>query len=439
MDSLIRVADLGFRPPGQSDWVIQGVQLQLAAGEIVLVAGPTGSGKSTLLGAIAGIVPAHTGGTLTGEIQLDGQSLGSLSVRERSRSIGTVLQNVEVQIFTDRVWEELAFGLENLNVPPDLIAVQIEGALKDFALTSQSDWPVARLSAGQKQRLVLASVLAMNQPVLLLDEPFAYLDRSGSAFLLELLAERARAGQAILLVEHRLELVRSLAQRSYHFAGGALLAGLPPPETAAAAAVPTGSVGPVVLESARLSYGGYPPLPDLQVRAGERVLLQGGNGCGKTTLLKLLSGLLTPASGTLTILGVDALRQPVTRRARQVGFVLQNPNHQLFADTAQGELAQPGVGAALVEQLLEQLDLTAEGSRHPQSLSQGQKRRLALGAVLARQPRILLLDEITVGQDPRSLALMLAALERFSAGGGALILTSHDPAAARLASQVVAL
>ncbi|BAC89995.1 ABC transporter ATP-binding protein [Gloeobacter violaceus] len=439
MDSLIEVRGLGFAPPGQERQILHNVQLTLAPGEIVLVAGPTGSGKSTLINAVAGVIPAHTGGRLEGEVAFAGRSLLPLSVRERARHIGTVLQNVEVQIFTDRVREEVAFGLENLNVPPGRIAEQMGELLAEFGLQSQRDWPIARLSAGQKQRLVLACVLAMDQPVLLLDEPFAYLDRAGAQLLLELLVRRARAGQAILLVEHRLDLVAAVAHRSYCCADGTLLPGLPQSAVASAVLVRP-AAGPVVLESRILAYGGYPPLPDLTVRAGETVLLKGDNGCGKTTLLKLLCGLLRPTGGSLAILGKDALKQNVAERARTLGFVLQNPNHQLFADSVAGEVAQPGVAPEFAEQLLEQLNLLPQREQHPQSLSQGQKRRLALAAVLARRPRICLLDEITVGQDPRSLSLMLDALEAFTGKGGALILTSHDPqAASRLGARVVAL
>ncbi len=160
-------------------------------------------------------------------------------------------------------------------------------------------------------------------------------------------------------------------------------------------------------------------------------MLKGENGCGKTTLLKLLSGLLKPTTGRLEILGRDVGKRSVVQIARNVGFVLQNPSHQLFADSVRAEIVQPGVPKDVAESLLERLSLSDRADKHPQALSQGQKRRLALGAVLARQPKICLLDEITVGQDPRSLSLMLQVLKTFTDEGSALILTSHDPLAAK--------
>ena len=154
------------------------------------------------------------------------------------------------------------------------------------------------------------------------------------------------------------------------------------------------------------------------------------NGCGKTTLLKLISGLLKPSTGKLEILGQDVNKRTVVQIAKNVGFVLQSPNHQLFADSVRSEIYQLGVSKDVAEYLLEQLNLSKFDQQHPHSLSQGQKRRLTLGAALARQPKICLLDEIMVGQDPQSLVLMLNVLKNFTHNGGTLIFTSHDPTVA---------
>ncbi|MBE9061119.1 energy-coupling factor ABC transporter ATP-binding protein, partial [cf. Phormidesmis sp. LEGE 11477] len=160
--------------------------------------------------------------------------------------------------------------------------------------------------------------------------------------------------------------------------------------------------------------------------------LKGDNGSGKTTLLRLISGLVKPTTGNIELLGHSTIRQRTVEIARTVGFVLQNPNHQLFAESVQQEVQQPGVTTPSANQILTQLNLQDLADQHPQSLSQGQKRRLALGTVLARQPKLCLLDEITVGQDAQSLQLMLNLLRTFTQAGGTLLLTSHDPAVAEL-------
>ena len=222
---LLEITNLTFTHIGRSSPAIASINLTLYPREIVLIAGVTGSGKSTLLNCIAGIAPAHTGGQLTGNILYQGNSILEQSVRQRAQILGIILQNVETQLFTDRVQEELAFGLENLNTPPDQIAALTDNALQQFGLEKQRSKVIAQLSAGQKQRLVLACVLAMNQPILLLDEPFAYLDRQGAELLLQLLQARTRQGQSVLLVEHRLDLVGKSCDRHYHFEQGKLLSG----------------------------------------------------------------------------------------------------------------------------------------------------------------------------------------------------------------------
>jgi energy-coupling factor transport system ATP-binding protein len=445
---LVEVIDLSFRHPGRTQPTIAGVNLTLYPGEIVLIAGATGSGKSTLLNCVAGIAPSHTGGELKGKIVYQGTDLGDWSVRRRSQHFCILLQNVETQIFTDRVGEEFVFGLENWNVPPNQIKQQTDAALREFGLEAQQNWYIRQLSAGQKQRLLLACLLAIGQPVLVLDEPLAYLDANGVEQLLQLLKDRADRGQSVLLVEHRIDVVRKICDRAYYFQQGKLIEGWGIQEYGSLGVesgstktlsstpakplheTPVPSSVSIVLHTYQLSWGGYPPFPDLQVVAGETVLLKGDNGCGKTTLLKLLSGLLKPTTGRIEVLGRDVTKRSVVQIAKNIGFVLQNPNHQLFADSVRSEIFQPGVPQAVAEWLLEQLNLSEFSDKHPQSLSQGQKRRLALGAVLARQPLICLLDEIMVGQDPHSLLLMLNVLENFTQQGGVLILTSHVPLAA---------
>ena len=438
---LIEVIDLSFRHPGNSHLTIEGVNLTLYPGEIVLIAGATGSGKSTLLNCLAGIAPSHTGGELKGTILYQGTDIGSWSVRQRSQYFCTILQNVETQIFTDRVWEEFVFGLENWNMPADQIPLLTDSALREFGLEEKRNWLIRQLSAGQKQRLLLACLLAIGQPVLLLDEPLAYLDAKSTEQLLQLLRTRADQGQSVILVEHRLDLVKEICDRAYSFGNGKLrewgegerrkIASLSSLSAYASQnqvlTSPSSQKSPILLQTHQLSWGEYPPFPDFQLTAGETILLKGDNGCGKTTLLKLLSGLLKPTTGKLEILGRNASKRRVVQIAKDVGFVLQNPNHQLFADSVEAEILQPGVPQAVADSLLEQLNLCDRSDRHPQSLSQGQKRRLALGAVLARQPKVCLLDEIMVGQDPNSLSLMLNVLRNFTLQGGGLILTSHVP------------
>ncbi|MEM1242541.1 MAG: ABC transporter ATP-binding protein [Cyanobacteria bacterium P01_H01_bin.26] len=440
MASVIQIENLSFTYANATQSVLSDISLTLKPGEIVVVAGATGSGKSTLLSCIAGITPNHIGGTLTGTIRCQGQDIETWSVCQRSHRIGTLLQNVETQIFTDNVYDEVVFGLENLATPTQRIPALTQAILQEFDL--QADWPIARLSAGQKQRLVIACVLAMGQPALLLDEPFAYLDQTTSQLLLTLLKQRAAQGQAILIVEHRLDLVQTICDRTLHIHKTHLHLGPPALPTPSVKPTPsnkpTPSVKPThpprfpILQTDSLTLHPYPPYPDLALYPGETVLLKGDNGSGKTTLLRMISGLVKPTAGSIELLECSIAGKRIVEIAQMVGFVLQNPSHQLFADTVQQEVQQPGILASTADGILAQLNLKERAEQHPQSLSQGQKRRLALGAVLARQPRLCLLDEITVGQDTQSLKLMLNLLQTFTQSGGTLLLTSHDPAVAKV-------
>ncbi|MER3588349.1 MAG: ABC transporter ATP-binding protein, partial [Mastigocladus sp. ERB_26_1] len=347
---LVEVIDLLFRHPGRSEPTIQGVNLNLYSGEIVLIAGATGSGKSTLLNCLAGIAPNHTGGELKGKILYQGTELNEWSVRKRSQYFCTLLQNVETQIFTEQVWEEIVFGLENWNINPEKILLLADAALREFGLEAQRNWLIKQLSAGQKQRLLIACLLTIGQPVMLLDEPLAYIDAKGVEMLLQLLRTRADRGQCIIIVEHQLDLVKKICDRSYYFQDGKLqewkldkhLPITPPPHHPITPLLHP-PISPILLQTHQLSWGGYPNFPDLTVAAGEIVLLKGENGSGKTTLLKLISGLLKPDTGKLEILGRDMSKRSVVQIAKYVGFVLQNPNHQLFADSVRAEILQPGV------------------------------------------------------------------------------------------------
>src|SRR5579883_2221826 len=304
---LIELIDLTFTHQGKSTPTIDDVNFSLEPGEIVLIAGATGSGKSTLLSCIAGIAPSHTGGKLQGQILYQGKDISEWSVRQRSQHLCILLQNVETQIFTERVWTEFVFGLENWNIPPTQIHQLTDTALEEFGLEAQRNWLIHQLSAGQKQRLLIACLLAIGQPVMLLDEPLAYLDAKGVKILLQLLKTRAQRGQSVIIVEHRLDLVAEICDRSYCFQNTKLINLHNPPTPPCLPTPPCPPCPPTPLTSTllcthKLSWGGYPLFPDLQVQAGETILLKGDNGCGKTTLLKLLSGLMKPTTGKIEIL-----------------------------------------------------------------------------------------------------------------------------------------
>ena len=295
------------------------------------------------------------------------------------------------------------------------------------------------LSGGQKQRLITASALATEQRILLLDEPLANLDRRGAAFLMASLRTLAESGYAVLIVEHRLEQVLPFAHEVWQLRNGSLerqtdresLRAAPPE---AAEPIPTEArrEEPVMtLRGVGWRAGGRSILEgvDLTLFRGERLLLLGDNGCGKTSLLRLMARLARPTAGEIRQLIDPALGQRRGSRAwfRRVGVVYQNPSCQLFMPTVAREVAFAAKSEDFAREIMELFGIAHLAERHPHSLSEGQKRRVSIAAVAASQPELLLLDEPTVGQDGEGLRTLLQALNLLHTRTGRTIVTvTHD-------------
>lgn len=439
---VIRAKKLSFRYPLQEKPALTALDLDLGPGAY-LISGATGSGKSTLGLILAGAIPHLIRGELTGTVEVAGVHPPHVPVRQLARRVGLLLQNVESQIFTDRVADEVAFGLENLAIPPREISHRIAEALARVGAAGLKDRRLATLSAGERQRVMLAALLTLGQEVLILDEPLAYLDRTATQALLAVIASLTARGTTCLLLEHRRELVRPVihgevclhhGSRVSRFPGAPLPSPLP-------AEVPAGEV---VLSLNRVSFGWQQGRPlfrelTLAVQAGRSLVLLGDNGAGKTTLLKLAAGLVPVQAGGMQFLGRPWGRRRPGPLPRELAFVLQNPHHQLRLPTVWEEVAWGAVNKEVAAAEMAALGLAGLEGRHPHALSSGQKRRLTLAAALARRPQVLLLDEPTVGQDDGSLALVLARLKDFVAQGGALVTATHDLRAARVLAQSVLL
>ncbi len=433
----------------KDDWVLREADFALSYGEVALLSGYSGEGKSTALALMSGIIPNVTPGEITGEILVDGASILGQRIGQICRKVGIVLQNADAQIIQDLVEDEIAFGCENFSFAPAEIADAIDTACLKMHL--EKNWKTRTLSGGQKQRLITASTLATGQKILLLDEPLANLDQAGAIFLMETLRQLAKKGYAVLVVEHRLDMVLPYVDKVWQIVGGqtkevsdvqAYLAAqtrqIVYPKEAQTAIVAAGGhdkgtsetvvtqglrgetlknpAQPLFLAS-NLSYsvGGREILKDLNfaIYPGERILLTGENGCGKTTLLRLLAGLNKPTGGSLFqgVLPQKAAQKNHTKAwFQKVGIVYQNPNYQLFMPSVLEEIAYGAKSRAYAEEIMELFHLTHLKDRHPTSLSEGQKRRVTIAAVAAAAPAVLLLDEPTVGQDYAGLEELVRVL-----------------------------
>ena len=466
----VRARDYGWRHAGRTTPALSGLTLDIEPGEKVLLLGASGAGKSTLLHALAGVLGEGSGPDAAGEERGSLTVDGMTPLQARGRA-GLVLQDPESQLVLARVGDEVAFGAENLRVPPQEIWQRVRTSLDDVGLTVPLHHSTAALSGGQKQRLALAGVLAMQPGLLLLDEPTANLDPQG---VLEVRAavERVleRTGATLIVVEHRVAVWADVVDRVVVLAaGGGILADGPPPQvlnraqnrarlTAAGVWLPGArpavpepapqEPGAPLLAARGLGAGRTKRKPavlsgvDLSLHAGTSLGITGPNGAGKSTLALTLGGLLKPVAGTLRAApalagsaGADPGRWKSTDLVTRIGTVFQEPEHQFLTGSVRGELAfgprragrLPAAQIAdLVDELAQRLGLTALLEANPFTLSGGEKRRLSVATMIATEPDILLLDEPTFGQDANTWVELVTLLRSLLAEGRAVVSVTHD-------------
>lgn len=462
--------------------ILDGVNLTVEEGELVLLAGPTGVGKSTLLGAVAGLVPAFSGGTVRGDVLLDGVSILELPARERAHAIGFVGQNPSSWFVTDTVEEELAFGMEQLGLAPATMRRRVEETLDLLGIADLRHRDLRALSGGQQQRVAIGSVLTMHPRLLVLDEPTSALDPTAAEDVLATLTRLVHdLGVSVLLAEHRLERVIPFADRMALLGGDparpgtlqvgetaeilleapiapplvelgrlagwrplpltvrdarrrarALIAEVGEPSTTASSDLPT---KPLI--DVRRLVGGHAQVPvlrevDLSLAAGRVTALMGRNGAGKSTLLWMLQGRLRPDRGTVTVAGGDPHDRSAAERRASVGLVPQSPADLLYLETVAEECAAADADAGAPGRTRELLDRLAPGipaDQHPRDLSEGQRLALAVAIVLTARPRVLLLDEPTRGLDYPAKAALATVLRDLASEPGterAILVATHD-------------
>ncbi len=417
--------------------VLENFEMQINYGEITLISGLSGSGKSTLLSLINGIIPRVVSGTFKGEILIDGKSSNGMSMSEISKKVGTVLQNAEEQIIHQIVEDEIAFGCENFGFPPEEISNQIEKSCKIMQL--DKNWKTRTLSGGQKHRLVTASTLAMKAPILIFDEPLANLDAEGANLLLKLLKNLTMEGKAVVLVEHRLDVVLPFVDKIWQVKDKKISFVNDKNEYLKSQIdiikdekenFVAGDEVALEIQNVKKSFGKREILKGINCKIfkGERILLTGENGSGKSTLLSIIARLQKADSGKI----IQNFDKKCKNRANKkwfktCGVIFQNPNYQLFMPTVKDEILFGSDDESYAMKIAEKLELLPLLERHPQSLSEGQKRRLTVAAILAQKPKLLLLDEPTVGQDYHTLQKMMSLInEIHREQKNTMITITHD-------------
>lgn len=424
------------------------MDLVVEPGERLLLTGASGAGKSTLLAALAGILDAE-GAEVAGELTVDGGAPRSARGR-----LGLLAQDPDSQLVMTRSGDDVAFGLENAGMPAAEIWPRVDEALTAVGFPYGRDRPTQALSGGEKQRLVLAGVLARRPGLLLLDEPTAQLDPPGAALVRAAVARgTADRSATTIVVDHDAEPWLPLVDRVVEIVPGGLIehgAGWRPPARAAGLHLPPSPGGAVLLtaDSAGFTYRGSaaPALPPTttELRGGRALAVTGPNGTGKSTLALLLAGLRAPTAGRIDAAAELAAgvrrghREPHRWRAGElvsrIGTVFQHPEQQFLTGRLHDELAlgplrsgeHAAAARATAEELLERLGLTAFADANPYTLSGGQQRRLSVATALATAPRVLVLDEPTFGQDAATWRELVTLLAEQRARGCAVAVVTHD-------------
>lgn len=526
--SAILLDDLRFSyPPALADGpaveVLRGLSLRVPPGQALAIIGPTSSGKTTLALLLAGLAPEMTGGSLAGRALVAGLDAASTPAAQLSHTVGLVFQEPERQLFNMSVAEEVAFGLEGRGIAPHQIGERVAWALTRVGLANLEARAPWQLSGGQQKRLAIASILAMQPPILLLDEPMAGLDPAGRREVAALLADlKQTTGATVVVLEKEAEFVARWAERVVVLAEGRIaldgapaevfrqvqqlnalglaapqlaelaqqlraygedaafvtaqqgatwalrrmqdrrgslpLAGQRPEARPTAmdgqragserlAAALTSTTPPAIdVRAVTFAYPGGAAALDglsLAVPQGQYVAVVGPNGGGKSTLARHLNGLLRPQQGAVSVNGQPIAGRPVGELARAVGYVFQNPDHQIFAPTVREEIAfglrNLGLAGSALEQRLHEalaaFDLAALVEAPPAVLGYGLRRLVTIASVWAMQPLIWLLDEPTTGLDARFTRLLLARLHSLHRLGRTVLFITHDLKLAAAAAQ----
>jgi energy-coupling factor transport system ATP-binding protein len=490
MSLAVSIEDLTFTYQGNEQPALQNIQAQIEEGTFIVVMGHGGAGKSTLCCSLNALVPKFFHGKYQGRVLVKGQEAARHRVAEMSRLVGLVFQDFEAQLFSTNVELEMAFGPENHCIPHPEIEQRIQHYLTFIGLQNLRNREPASLSGGQKQRLAIGSVLTLEPNILVMDEPTTDLDPLGREEVLSLAKSIREEGRILLIVDHEPETAIT-ADQVWLMREGEIVSQGPPSEILLDA-LKIESCGiktlpmielfrsmnwpgsPLTVESAieliqkhhlvqhrerkvktissdhpksspllkaeglRYLYPTYPVEAlrgiDLSIQEGEFIALLGQNGSGKTTLAKHFNGLLKPTSGRMLVQNKATMEYSHRQLARWVGYVFQNPDHQIFAKTVAEEvgfgLKMQGEISKTIErrvaEALETVGLQGYEQRIPFALTKGERQRVAVASVLAAQPQVIILDEPTTGLDYRHQRNMMEMLRHLNKNGHTVIIITHS-------------
>jgi energy-coupling factor transport system ATP-binding protein len=491
---VVTIKDLQFRYRGEKEWALDGISLDIRKGEFLVVMGASEAGKSTLVTCLNGLIPHYMRGRLNGDVVVLGKNTKESTVPQLAEDVGIVFQDFEAQLFSTNVELEIAFGPENFGVSREEMKLRIDENLKYVGLEEFRNRPPFTLSGGQKQKLAIASVLAMQPKILVMDEPTTDLDPISKQGIFEIINKlRLSDDRTLIVVEHeteetldadRIVLIRNgkivksgpvreiLQDVEFLEELGVMPLGIPKffskvnpssqlpltpeegveafkqanlhisekkyNELVSAEEATAGKFSTPVIQCTDLEHtypNGVSALQgiNLDINLGEMVAIIGQNGSGKTTLAKHFNGLLMPTAGEIRVNDIPTSDQGIFKLGQRVGYVFQNPDHQIFSEFVFDEVAfSPRLRnipedevKERVSEALEAVGLVGYEQEDPFSLTKSGRQRVAVAAVLAIQPDVLILDEPTTGLDYKEQRSMMDMVKRLNERGSTTIFITH--------------
>ncbi|HAS6376050.1 TPA: ABC transporter ATP-binding protein [Vibrio vulnificus] len=490
----IEFSNFSFRYESLDKPTLRNINLRIEKGEKIVIIGPSGSGKSTLGQCLNGLIPHAIKGEVSGSLTINGQETATFAMHQFTEQVGTVLQDTDSQFVGLSIGEDIAFALENQLTANIEMYSLVKATAKMVDLEQMLQRSPHDLSGGQKQRVSLAGILVDDVDILLFDEPLAALDPKTGKRTIEIIDELHRkTGKTVVIIEHRLEdVLHRHVDRIILMEGGEIMADTTPDELLASPLLAQYGIREPLYLTALKSAGCHLALDDhpsslselplanyqhamadwfhqanttnnhirsetlldvrnltysydgeknalegvsFNVQRGEFVSILGKNGSGKSTITKLIMGVIEPDDGTMHLNGQDLSELTIFERSQKVGVVMQNPNHMIshhmiFDEVAFGLRNRGWEEQQVNDKVLEVLELCGLSKyRHwpIEALSYGQKKRVTIASILALEPELLILDEPTAGQDYRNYTSMLSFIEKLNRELGiTVVIISHD-------------
>ena len=463
---IIKINNLSFFYPNNKK-VLNSINLTIYEKDFVGIMGPSPSGKSTLAYCITGLIPNYIKGEMIGDVIVDGINTKDTTLSELSTHVGLVLQDPEAQLLELRVIDEIALPLENLGLPRDEIRKRVEEVMKLVGIDKYREKSPMDLSGGEKQKVAIASVLALKPRVLVLDEPTSNIDVKSTIQVYETLKKlNQELGLTIVIIENKLEFISKYANRIILMKNGEIIVDDIPEEILKKREllenldidVPNKSnlneiylkkrgeskikqnCNDTIIKFVNVSYK-YPDGTlalnniNLTIRKGEILFIMGENGSGKSTLAKHMNGLLKPTQGKVIVDKYDTRKYPTYKLSRIVGLVFQNPSHQIVGESVYDEIAiglrNIGLSSSEVDKevrkiakifnLLDKLDMI------PEELSTGELKRLMVASVVAMKPKVIVLDEPMTGMTRIHSRRILNSILKIMGNDKTIIAITHDP------------